>query len=252
MFASLNMALMKFERMKILLLLVCLITAALPLAALAQAQGRTPAPAQANSAKAAPAAKVKPKAKAAPTHTAPAKKPARPLVGFVTRVEAAIQQGCADAREIRQQGAKIGIPHSDIENLMVTLLVPAEQTERACMPYALAWSPSRLGSTLAVLEPRDENDRYWVNVLHSKQKGSADTLRESLVADQWRDLLLPANDFSNGGADALRVLPYNLQWEATLLARRMLVDVDAATRHQFRLVLQKQSGEDYEKIAAIE
>ena len=242
--------------MKIRSLIVCLVTAALPLAALAQvqgqAQGRTPAPAQAKSAKAAPAAKVKPKAKAAPTHTAPAKKPARPLVGFVTRVEAAIQQGCADAREIRQQAAKIGIPHSDIENLMVTLLVPAEQTERACMPYALAWSPSRLGSTLAVLEPRDENDRYWVNVLRNKQNATAETLRESLVADQWRDLMLPAQDFTNGGAETLRSLPYNLQWEATLLARRMLVDVDAATRYQFRLVLQKQSGEDYEKIAAIE
>ena len=256
--AGLSMKLMKFERMKILLLLLCLFTTTLSLAASAQAQaqaqaqGRGQAPAQAKSAKAAPAAKVKPKAKTAPTRIAPAKKPARPLVGFVTRVEAAIQQGCADTREIRQQAAKIGIPHSEIENLMAALLVPAEQTERGCIPYALASSPSQLGSTLAVLERPDDNDRYWINVLHSKQKGSADTLRESLVADQWRDLLLPANDFSNGGSDALRVLPYNLQWEATLLARRMLVDTDAATRYQFRLVLQKQSGEDYEKIAAIE
>ena len=244
--------------MKILLLVLSTLVTALPLAALAQgkSQGQAQAPAPTQAARAAAAtgtaAKPKPKARAVPPRAGTAKKPGRPLVGFVARVDASIQQGCGDVREIRQQAGKIGIPSGEIENLTARLLSAGDPAQPACLAYALAWLPSRVGSTLAVLEPHDENDRYWVDVFHSKQNGSSEIQREQLTADHWRELLLPAHEFSNGSAEALRSLPYNLQWETTLLARRMLADVEGPSRHVFRLVLQRPPGEDFEKIAALE
>ncbi len=202
---------------------------------------------------------AKSKRKAAPSRTVTIKRPMRPMAGFVPRVEASIQHGCVDSQEVQAAAMRMGIPQGDVEKLFSTLLPLSASPERACVNYAAALLPAGIGSSLAVLESKADRDKdreykegLWVTVVHSKPNGMVDSSRESVSTEGWQDLIVPALGIDSGGADGIRGLPYYLQWEAGLLVKHLLTDVDELARHHVRIVLHKPAGEDYDKIVAVE
>ena len=51
---------------------------------------------------------AKSKRKATPSRTVIVKRPMRPMVGFVPRVEASIQHGCVEAQEVQAAALRMG------------------------------------------------------------------------------------------------------------------------------------------------
>ena len=193
------------------------------------------------------------KRKAAPARkTAIRSRPARPQAAFVPRVEASIQHGCAEANEIQSAASKTGIAQNEIENLFSSVLPLSASPERACVDYAMAILPTGHGSSLAVLEPKAGKEGLWATVIRGRPNGGAESTREALSTEGWRNLVVPATEIIENGADSIRGLTPNLQWEVGLLVRQMTSGIDSLAGHQVRIVLQNPASEPYEKIVALE
>ena len=176
----------------------------------------------------------------------------RPLAAFVPRVEATLRHGCIDAHEIRSTAARMGLAASEVEGLLTALPGLSAASERACVDYALAQLPAGIGSTMAFLDPHSEKDRLSTTVIHSRPNGSVESTRELLSTEGWRSLVVPVQDLLSNGADSLRGLTYNLQWEIGLLVRHMTAGIASPAAHRLRIVLQNVPAEQYEKIVALE
>jgi len=196
--------------------------------------------------------KAKNARKAAPNSVVTINRPMRPPAGFVPRVEAALQHGCVHEQEVQAAALRLGIPRSDIENILPGLHPSPGSSEPVCINYAEAVLPAGIGSSLAVLEPRSEKTAIAVTVVRSNSNGSIDSTRQTLSMAGWRELIVPAVEIRGGNSDGILSLPDHLQWEANILLRRLVVDVESLPRHQVRIVLHTPGGESFDKIAAIE
>lgn len=237
----------------LLLLVVCICGPGLapaadsPAVAQDKRKAATPGKTEAN----APAKQAK--RKATPARKVVTKsRPARPLAAFVPRVEAEIQHGCVEAREIQAAANKIGIAQHDVENLFSGSQPPPGSAERACVDYALALLPAGHGSSLAVLDSKVGREGAWATIIRSQANGDIASTREALSNEDWRELRIPAFEVVANGADSIRGLSYNLQWEVGVLVKHMTAGIDSLLGYQVRIVLQNPSGEPYEKIVALE
>lgn len=173
-------------------------------------------------------------------------------------IDTNLEQGCLTTEQKRLLTWQLGIEEQELQHFLLDAN-PLEPQVRGkeCLRYASAVAPKGDVNSLAVLSRASTADQpiaLFMSKAASDDKPVIRRLELPMLSRSLSEFNLPAGDLESLPAEQLEKIPTHLRWELGLLVRQMTAKLTAPANHQLRLVLEKEKSREQgaEKILAIE